>query len=142
MKSISGFVALGIATFLCLTVPALAQDRKAEINALIDKAIAEHTIFLNCTATERDSYQLISRNWQTDVLAAVPALADAGFTGDEIAAFTQRTSLDAILMKDRPFSEVIEFCRTSGQWMRQMYELRYVILPLAIKRVIDGAPGG
>jgi hypothetical protein len=140
MKGILGSMALGIAAFLCLAAPALAQDKKAEITALIDKAIDEHTIFLNCTATERDSFGFISAAWQKDVLAVVPLLASAGFTSEEIADFTRRTSVDTLVNRQRPLGEVIDFCNSSGDWLRQSYELRFVVLELAIKKVIGGTP--
>ncbi len=134
-------IALAAAAIVLLAAPAAAQDdRKAAINALLDKAIAEHTIFLNCTATDPDGSEFVARGWQSDVLAAVAALAEAGFSSDEIAAFTTRASIDALMMKDRPFGEVIEFCNTNGPWMRQFYEMRYVVLPLAIKQATDGTP--
>ena len=130
--------ALVAATVLLLAAPVVAQDdRKATVEAVLDKAIAEHTIFLNCTATERDSYDLVIKGWQADVLAAVPLLAENGFTGEEIAAFTTRAAIDALLMKDRPFGEIIDYCMSQGDWIRALYEMRYTVLPLAIRKELD-----
>ena len=140
------------AVLLCLLpAPILAQGLiepseaySAAVTELLDKAIAEHTLFLTCAMTEPQNYQLILGNWTDSVIATGAKLAMIGFDASYINDFTNRASVGNMVDTDRPFSEVIKLCNGDVDWLQQTYTINYILLPGAIDSVpLSGiTPGG
>lgn len=122
------------------TMPAHAQDADlaANVQALIDTAIAEQTVFINCTATEPETGRIVSESWEHDIQQVLPLLPRAGLGRDAIAAFEKRADPATILMSDRPFKEVVALCSAEPDWIQRYYRLNYVLLPMRVQQLLDG----
>jgi hypothetical protein len=133
------------AGLLCLLpLPAAAAPSPAlvdAVQAMLDTALGEQKIFLNCLATTEDFETIFGKNWRDDSAAAVTILTEAGFPKALIDDFAARAKLEALLMSDAPFAEVIAFCKANPGWQAKMYRLQYVLLPFALPKLLeDGVP--
>lgn len=130
-------LALAAAVVLGTVGSASAQSVVATtVRALLELAIDEQRVFHNCIITERTTYETVKRNWQKDVADALPLLAEAGLSAEEIADFETRAQSDALIMRKRAFGDIINFCAEADGWMEKMYRLDYVLLPLMINRLL------
>lgn len=108
------------------------------VTEMLDRAIAEQTVFLNCSATEPMNYDLLLSAWTQSVIDTGSKLLTIGFDAQFVSDFADRASLPKMLMIDRPFADVIDFCNDHPDWVAQAYRLDYTLLPSAL----DGLPLG
>jgi hypothetical protein len=134
--------AIGAVLVCLLPVPVLAQGLivpgeaySAAVTKLLDEAIAEHTLFLTCAATERQNYQMLLDGWNEAVIATGVKLAMIGFDVVYINDFANRASVGNMLDFDRPFSDVVAYCNGDTDWLEQTYTVKYILLPNAIDSV-------
>ena len=134
-----GVGGLALAFTLALT-PASAQvipTGSPAADILLSQAIAEHRIFLTCSALDPDTHALIARHWQDDTASAAKILADHGTPPEAIAAFTAAADPAALLpAEDTPFAEVARFCTTHADWTATYSRLNFVILDLKLPKAL------
>ena len=100
---------------------------------LLSQAIAEHRVFLTCSALDPLTHQQILTNWQKDTAAATAILQAHTVPQDAIAAFTTAAAA-AVLMPadDTPWAEVKGLCDTHPDWQKTYYEFNLTILDLKL----------
>ena len=100
---------------------------------LLSQAIAEHRVFLTCSALDPLIHQQILTNWQKDTAAAVAILAAHNVPQDAIAAFTRAADPAALTpADDTPWAEVKGLCDTHSDWQKTYYEFNLTILELKL----------
>jgi hypothetical protein len=109
----------------------------APIRALVDKAVSEQRVFLNCSRTEPTQYELLAKSWQQDIAKAKDMLSASPETSGYIGEFTKKTDMAALLMDDQPFSKVIRMCDGNKDWMKEVNLLRYTILSMSLSKLLQ-----
>lgn len=103
---------------------------------LLSQAIAEHRVFLTCSALDQLTHQQILTNWQRDVAAATAILTAHNVPPEAITAFTQAADPKALMpADDTPWAEVKGLCDTHPDWQRTYYEFNLTILELKLPQV-------
>ncbi len=96
-------------------------------------AIAEHRVFLTCSALDPLTHQQILTNWQKDTAAATAILQAHTVPQDAIAAFTTTADPAALMpADDTPWAEVKGLCDTHPDWQKTYYEFNLTILELKL----------
>ena len=126
---------------LVLTSPATAQiipTGTPAADILLSQAIAEHRVFLTCSALDPQTHQQIVANWQADVASAKAILAAHNVAPDAITAFTTAADPAALTpAPDTPWAEVQALCATRPDWQTDYFQLNLVILDLKLVGVLE-----
>jgi hypothetical protein len=126
---------------LALAAPATAQiipTGSPAADILLSQAIAEHRVFLTCSALDPATHQQILTNWQTDVAAAQAILAAHNVAPEAITAFTKAADPAALMpTDDTPWAEVQSLCATHPDWQKTYFEFNLVILDLKLVGVLE-----
>jgi hypothetical protein len=121
---------------LALNAPAAAQvipTGSPAADILLSQAIAEHRVFLTCSALDPATHDLILRNWQRDTAAAVAILTSNTVAKDAIAAFTKAADAKAMMPPDdTPWADVRNLCATNPDWQKTYLEFNATILELKL----------
>ncbi len=119
-----------------LTSPATAQvipTGTPAADILLSQAIAEHRVFLTCSALDPLTHQQILTNWQKDIAAATAILTAHTVPQDAITAFTRAADPAALMpAEDTPWAEVKGLCDTHPDWQKTYYEFNLTILELKL----------
>jgi hypothetical protein len=120
--------------------PALAETNPAtlaKLQEVVDAAIKENVVFLNCSATDRNVHQIARQSWDEMTSLAILMMSaksvDAGFVG----AFRDRAAYDKMIRRDARFGEILEMC-AAKDWMSQLYALEFVQLHLRVNAILEG----
>jgi hypothetical protein len=126
---------------LLLTSPAQAQiipTGSPAADILLSQAIAEHRVFLTCSALDPELHAQITSNWQTDIAAAATILAAKAVPQDAITAFTTAAQPDALLpAPDTPFEDVRQICSAKPDWMAAYFRLNFTVLDLKLPQAFE-----
>jgi hypothetical protein len=129
---------------LCLSVlatPAFAQvipTGSPAADILLARALAEHRVFLTCSALDPATHDQIRANWQRDVTAATAILTDRGVPPEAIAAFTEAAGPDRLQPPpDAPFEDVRQTCAANADWQKRYYEFNLTILELKLPQAFE-----
>ncbi|MES2335327.1 MAG: hypothetical protein V4551_11705 [Pseudomonadota bacterium] len=130
-----------LAVLTLLPTPALAQvipTGSPAADILLSQAIAEHRVFLTCSALDPATHAQILADWQRDTAAAAAILTANNTPPEAITAFTT-TALPENLMPapDTPWAEVTGLCATRPDWQTSYGRLDFTVLgqtlPLAFR---------
>lgn len=119
-----------------LATPAAAQiipTGTPTADILLSQALAEHRVFLTCSALDPATHAQITENWQRDVTAATAILTANKVPTDAIAAFAKAAD-PAILMPtaDTPWADVQALCAGRPDWMQSYFQLNLTVLELKL----------
>jgi hypothetical protein len=126
---------------LALALTLLASQATAQViptgipaaDILLSQAIAEHRVFLTCSALEPQTHAQILTNWQRDVTAAAAILKTHNVPPEAITAFTAAADPTALMpADDTPFSEVKQLCDSNPDWMPRYYQFNLIVLELKL----------
>lgn len=121
---------------LLLATPALAQvipTGTPAADILLSQAIAEHRLFLTCSALDPQTHQQILAYWQRDVASATAILTAQGVAPDAIAALTAAADPAALMPgPDTPWAEVTALCATQPDWQTAYFQLKLTVLELKL----------
>lgn len=119
------------ALLLFLAAPATAQvipTGSPAADILLSQAIAEHRVFLTCSALDPALQQQIVAAWRADTDAARTLLTARKVAPDAIAAFVDAADPQALTPQDdTPWAEVRDLCATHPDW-RSAYDGTRIIL--------------
>ena len=115
-----------------LTSPATAQvipTGTPAADILLSQAVAEHRVFLTCSALDPLTHQQILTNWQKDIAAATAILTAHTVPQDAITAFTRAADPAALMPSDdAPWAEVKSLCDTQPDWLETYQDRDLTIL--------------
>ncbi|MCU0904012.1 MAG: hypothetical protein MUE83_09075 [Tabrizicola sp.] len=121
---------------LLLTAPAQAQvipTGSPAADILLSQAIAEHRVFLTCSALDPATHAQIAENWQRDTAAAVAILTANSTPPEAIAAFTAAAAPSALMpADDTAFSDVRQLCDSNPDWQQRYLQFDLIILDLKL----------
>jgi hypothetical protein len=121
---------------LLLTAPAQAQvipTGSPAADILLSQAIAEHRVFLTCSALDPATHQQIAENWQRDVTEAAAILAANAIPPEAITAFQTAANPETLLpAADTPFDAVKALCDNNPDWQARYDQLNLTILALKL----------
>lgn len=115
-----------------LAAPAAAQvapTSSAAADILLSQAIAEHRVFLTCSALDTPTHARILADWQADIASAQAILSASATLPEAITAFAKAADPAALMpAPDAPWEDVQALCATHPDW-RETYDRRdFVIL--------------
>lgn len=126
------------ACLLLLATPLAAQvipTGTPAADILLSQAIAEHRVFLTCSALDPVTHARILANWQKDIAAATAILTSHQVPPAAIAAFTTAADPAALMpADDTPWAEVQGLCATSPDWQSLYAKLDLIILDLRLPK--------
>lgn len=100
---------------------------------LLSQAIAEHRVFLTCSALDPATHAQILTNWQTDTTAAADLLKTHNVPPEAISAFTTAADPAALMPgPDTPWAEVQTLCATHPDWQTDYYQFNLIVLALKL----------
>lgn len=130
---------------LCLTALLLATPLGAQViptgspaaDILLSQAIAEHRVFLTCSALDPATHAQILANWQKDTAAATEILTARNVLPAAIVAFTQAADPAALMpAEDTPWAEVKGLCDTHPDWQTDYYQFNLTVLELKLPEAL------
>jgi hypothetical protein len=110
------------------SVPAAAGPNDAAIREIVDRAVAQWSVFLSCSVLDPEVHGLILRSWdlRRGELDAVLARADlAPETAAAIAAAVDPVALMVPTLGD--VATLVAFCHATPDWYRNVTSGRDVI---------------
>lgn len=129
-------VVLGLSLAFTLALPATAQiipTGSPAADILLSQAIAEHRVFLTCSALAPLTHQQILTNWQRDVTAAAAILKAHNTPPEAITAFTKAADPKTLMPAPAtPWAEVRSLCDTHPDWQKTYSELNLILLDLKL----------
>lgn len=121
---------------LLLTSPLSAQiipTGTPAADILLSQAIAEHRVFLTCSALDPLTHSQILTNWQRDTAAATAILKAHNTPLEAITAFTTAADPKALMPSDdTPWAEVTGLCATHPDWQQSYTEFNLTLLDLKL----------
>jgi hypothetical protein len=118
-----------------------AQSDMAEFNQVLGKFIDEQRVFLNCSTLDPQLHAIAVGQFEEMVRVTLDLLHTYGTPAD-IAAFQAKTAFEALDMRDRKFSEVIDMCAKAKNWMANLYGFKFIILENEASRIFYDRPHG
>ncbi|MBL9050214.1 MAG: hypothetical protein JNK19_08900 [Tabrizicola sp.] len=126
----------GFLLALAFTTQATAQvipTGTPAADILLSQAIAEHRVFLTCSALDPAIHAQILTNWQRDTTAAAAILAAQDVPDEAIAAFTAAAKPEALLpAPDTSFEDVRQLCDANPDWQQRYFQLNLTVLDLKL----------
>jgi hypothetical protein len=121
---------------LLFAMPAAAQvipTGTPAADILLSQAIAEHRVFLTCSALDPATHAQITQNWQRDVAAAAAILTANKVPPEAITAFTAAADPLALMpAEDTPWTQVKALCDTQPDWQQRYFKLNFTVLDLKL----------
>jgi hypothetical protein len=121
-----------------VSATASAGPRDAAIEALVNTAVAEHSVMINCSALSKRFQDADKQFWARNLEQFVlPALAKLDLAPDVLARIIQKLSPTG--MDDRTkgtVGELIAYCRDNREVMRKVSRLEGVNLPLELEKML------
>lgn len=121
---------------LLLATPLSAQIIPTDSPAadiLLAQAIAEHRVFLTCSALDPATHAQITTNWQRDITDAAAILTARNTPPEAIAAFVAAAEPQNLLpAADTPFAEVQDLCNSNPDWHANYARFNLTILALKL----------
>lgn len=121
---------------LLLTTAAQAQvipTGTPAADILLSQAIAEHRVFLTCSALDPTTHAQITQNWQRDTAAATAILTANTVPPEAITAFTTAADpANLIPSEDTPWAEVQGLCATHPDWQTTYFQLNLILLETSL----------
>lgn len=126
---------------LLLPLPTLAQvipTGTPTADILLATAIAEHRVYLTCSALDPVTHAQITENWQRDVAAATAILTAKAVPPDTIAAFTAAARPETLLpAPDTQFDDVKQLCDANPDWQTLYFQFNLTMLELELPKAFE-----
>ena len=121
-------------TFLTTTLSAqIIPTGTPAADILLSQAIAEHRVFLTCSALDPATHQQILTNWQRDTAAAIAILKAHNVPPEAITAFTTASEPAALTPQDdTPWADVKALCDTHPDWQASYDQFNAIVLELKL----------
>jgi hypothetical protein len=132
------------ALLLCLAVlsatsAAHAQPAKiAAFNKIAEAALEQHRMFLNCSATDPETYAQVQKSWDEMVADTVKILERTNVPNNVIVTFKAISAPAAMMLTERPFGEVIRYCGRDADWAKKFLAQDFIMLPTEAARIFGG----
>jgi hypothetical protein len=133
-------VALPNLCLACLfaATPAFSGARDAEIEALVGKAVAEHSVMVNCDALSKQHQDADKEFWARNAeQSVIPALSRLDLAPDVLARLIQKVSPAGV--EDRTkgtVGELIAYCSDNWELIRKIRKLEGVNLPVELEKML------
>jgi hypothetical protein len=125
---------LGIA--LAAVPEASAQPAKiAEFNRVAEAVLEQHRVFLNCSAPDLETHEVIQANWNEMIAATVSVLEKARVPNNVIVTLKAITEPNAVMLTERPFGEVIRYCQRDKDWLKKVLASDFIALHKEAERI-------
>ena len=123
---------------LTLAATASAGPKDAEIEALIDKAVAEHSVVANCSALSKKYLEATLSFWERDRKEAVmPALVKLGVAPEVFVRLVQKTATENLMLKTKgKAGELIAYCRENADEIARQYSNAGINLPHELEKLL------
>lgn len=129
------------AALLLLATPATAQvipTGTPAADILLSQAIAEHRVFLTCSALDPATHAQIAENWQRDVTAAAAILTANNVPREAVAAFTTAAKPENLMpAEDTPWGQIKALCATRPDWQNAYYQFNLTVLELKLPAAFE-----
>ena len=124
-----------------LATPAAAQivpTGTPAADILLSQAIAEHRIFLTCSALDPATHAQMLANWQRDVTDAAAILAANAVPAEAITAFqTAADPANLLPADDTPFADVKRLCDSNPDWQTRHAQATLTRLDLQLPQAFE-----
>jgi arginine/lysine/ornithine decarboxylase len=129
--------------FLCLLIlsatSANAQTAKiAAFNKVAEASLEQFRMFLNCSATDPETYAQVQTSWDELIADTVKVLERTNVPANVIATFKASAAPAAVMLTERPFGEVIRYCGRDQDWAKKFLAQDFIMLPTEAARIFGG----
>jgi hypothetical protein len=113
-----------------------AQPAKiAEFNRVAETALEQHRVFLNCSAPDLETHEVLQAGWNDMIAATVSVLEKARAPNNVIVTLKAITAPNALMLTERPFGEVIRFCQRDKNWLKKALASDFIALNTEAERI-------
>ena len=93
-------------TFATAALAETAEDKRKAIAAVFETALREHTVFLNCSATDPDMHAPIRKTWEEMIDSSIALMTTHKADPALMADFKERGAYAKIVRLDAPLREL------------------------------------
>lgn len=135
MKRWSAGLAL---TAFCMAAPAFSGPRDKEIETLVEKAAAEHSVMVNCEALSKFYQNATIEYWERNLREYVmSAFAELEVAPDVLARLVQKTAPGGVDDRTKgTVGELIAYCRDNEELITKIRSMGGVNLPLELQKML------
>jgi hypothetical protein len=118
-------VLVGLALF---TPTTRAGERDAEIEAIVDRAVADWSRLLSCTALEPEGHRLNLEFWRKERKAILDAMLTHKIAGDVAGRIARKTDPKSMMSAhERSARDLVAYCATDRDWMRKAQQFKIIV---------------
>jgi len=129
---------LSLAALITLAAPAPAEtddDKRKAIAAVFETALREHTVFLNCSATDPEMHSPTRASWEETVRASIALMTTHKADPALVAQFRDRGAYAKVMRLDAPLREIMAMCPAG--WQKPYFEFRFVVLHSRVSDILN-----
>jgi hypothetical protein len=117
---------------------AAAGPKDAEIEALVDKAVAETSVAASCSALSEKYFDATLEFWeQSRKDSVMPALVKLGVAPEVFVRLIQKTAPENLILKTKGTTgELIAYCRENQDLFRKVSGLGGVNLRVELEKML------
>lgn len=136
---------LGFVLALASAQHAMAQNANVQIDfkqrlaiaSVWEKSLAEQKVYFSCSALDQTTYNFVEVNWLEMADRALKLLRKTSYPTQELEKLTTRAAPSALLpSKDALFRDVVDMCKSKGDWQNDMRFLRFTILDAELRTIL------
>ena len=103
------------------------SDDTGDFKRVLYRFLVEQRVFLNCSALDAVQHGLVIGTFEDMTNATLDLLRTYGTSAD-VEEFQERTKVDAILMREARFRDVISLCAKNKDWSDRFSQLKFIVL--------------
>lgn len=112
-----------------------AEDKRKAIAAVFETALREHTVFLNCSATDPETHAPVRVGWEETVAASIDLMTSHKVDPAFVAQFKERGAYAKVVRLDAPLREIVAMCPAG--WIKPYLEFRFVMLHSEVSKILN-----
>ncbi len=104
------------------------RETMDQVRAVVDRAIGEAAIRLNCSALDKEQFDMVRRQWEDDVKTSVALLEAAGVARSYTRDVARRADAEALLRWNADLRDMVRFCHADPEWQKKLHNFSFTIL--------------
>jgi hypothetical protein len=119
-------------------LPAHSGQKDAEIEALVDLSVAQHSALASCTILSKRDFDATMSYWERDRREAVmPMLVKLGVAPEVFVRLIQKTAPEKLTLKTKgTVGELAAYCAENRETIKKLFQLNGVYLPIELEKML------
>lgn len=113
---------------------AACKGVEGKLDEVLEAAMREQIVFLNCTAGEPGRHQLVRNNWEDMVGESVKAMEAAKIKPEYVQRFRDRAAYAKLMRPEAASGKLGDLCK--GGWEEQLSQFKMIILNQRVAAIL------